>query len=326
MQSLFIISLDFELMWGVRDKRTIETYGANVRGVRQVIPSLLELFERYDIAATFATVGFLFARSKSHLLSYLPEELPDYPQKRYSPYDNDYFHVIGSSEADDIYHYGASLIELIKQSPKQEIATHTFSHYYCLEGASLTSFEADLVSAKKIAADQGVVIKSIVFPRNQYSPAHLDIAARQGIIAYRGNEPTDIYKPRSDGEQSNWIRAARLADSYLNIDGHHSFSVNERGRMVNIPASRFLRPFSPALKGFEGLRLRRIKNSMTFSAEHGEAFHLWWHPHNFGINLKENLLFLEEILKHYTWLNQMYGMQNKTMSTVAEEALKSHAF
>lgn len=32
----FVISLDFELMWGVRDKRTIADYGRNILGVRRV--------------------------------------------------------------------------------------------------------------------------------------------------------------------------------------------------------------------------------------------------------------------------------------------------
>ena len=56
-KGLFIISLDFELLWGVRDKRTKETYGQNILGVQEVIPQLLDLFDKYDITATFATVG-----------------------------------------------------------------------------------------------------------------------------------------------------------------------------------------------------------------------------------------------------------------------------
>jgi len=36
----FVISLDFELLWGVRDKRTVADYGANILGVRRVIPAI----------------------------------------------------------------------------------------------------------------------------------------------------------------------------------------------------------------------------------------------------------------------------------------------
>jgi Kef-type K+ transport system membrane component KefB len=56
----FVISLDFELLWGVRDKRTVTDYGANIRGVRDVVPALLDLFAERDIACTWATVGLLF--------------------------------------------------------------------------------------------------------------------------------------------------------------------------------------------------------------------------------------------------------------------------
>lgn len=324
MKSRFIISLDFELLWGVRDKRTIETYGANIRGVRQVIPALLELFERYDIAATFATVGFLFARSKEEMLAYIPDERPVYSQPKYSPYENNYLSQIGNSEADDIYHFGASLMEQIRQSPKQELATHTFSHYYCLEGATLSSFEADLIAAKRLAGTYGIELKSIVFPRNQYSEAHLAVCRHQGILAYRGNETSSVYQPRANDEQSKWIRATRLADSYLNLTGHHTFCSAEVNGMVNIPASRFLRPFSPRLKSLDRLRLQRIKQSMTHAARTDMSYHLWWHPHNFGVNLEENCSFLEAILRHYQFLNTNYGMQSKTMYAIAEETLRTH--
>ena len=62
-----LISLDFELMWGVRDKRTISGYGKNIMGAREAIPQLLNLFGKYDIHATWAVVGFLFARSRKEL-------------------------------------------------------------------------------------------------------------------------------------------------------------------------------------------------------------------------------------------------------------------
>ena len=57
---VFIISLDFELMWGVRDKRTISDYGDAILGVRETFDRLLHLFSLYKVAVTFSTVGFLF--------------------------------------------------------------------------------------------------------------------------------------------------------------------------------------------------------------------------------------------------------------------------
>ena len=41
----FVISLDFELMWGVRDRRGIADYGANILGARRAVPRLLDLYK-----------------------------------------------------------------------------------------------------------------------------------------------------------------------------------------------------------------------------------------------------------------------------------------
>ena len=60
MTGQFIISLDFELLWGVRDHADRDSYGQNVTGARAAVPRMLDLFERHGIAATWATVGFLF--------------------------------------------------------------------------------------------------------------------------------------------------------------------------------------------------------------------------------------------------------------------------
>jgi peptidoglycan/xylan/chitin deacetylase (PgdA/CDA1 family) len=323
----FIISLDFELMWGVRDKKTVESYGANIMGVREVIPALLDLFSEYGIHATFATVGFLFARSKEELKEYIPGILPDYPLEKYSPYKNNYIQNIGNSEEDDIYHYAGSLIELIQQYPEQEIASHTFSHYYCLENASPASFEADLLAAKNIAAIYNVDLKSIVFPRNQYSQIHIDICKKSGFTSYRGNESSYLYRPRKNEEHDKKVKALRLIDSYANISGHHCFdlSYKEKEEIINIPASRFLRPYSPKLKWFNPVRISRIKNSLTYAAQHGQWYHLWWHPHNFGSNLDENLATLKEILDHYKHLSSEYGIRSSSMKEIAEEIIFENA-
>ena len=52
---------------------------------------------------------------------------------------------------------------------------------------------------------------------------------------------------------------------------------------------------------------------MTRAAEKGELYHLWWHPHNFGINLEQNMANLDELLKHFTYLQDKYGFTNLTM-------------
>jgi hypothetical protein len=81
----FVISLDFELFWGIRDKFSFSQYGANVLGVWEVIPQLLKTFDQYNIHATFATVGAMFASDRMDLLKHLPTIQPQYSDKNLSP-------------------------------------------------------------------------------------------------------------------------------------------------------------------------------------------------------------------------------------------------
>ena len=78
----FVISLDFELLWGVRDQRTIADYGRNILGVRQAVPALLDLFAERNIACTWATVGLLFFSTKRALLAGLPARKPRWRSRR----------------------------------------------------------------------------------------------------------------------------------------------------------------------------------------------------------------------------------------------------
>lgn len=317
----FVISLDFELYWGMTDARTLEEYGENIRGVRTAIPRMLKLFTEYGIHATWATVGMLMARNKAELMSLLPppELKPVYNDSRLSSYEYLKTAPIGNDEHDDPYHFGSSLVELIKQTPNQELANHTFSHYYCIEGGDARlpeTLRADLAAHARACAAYGVTTGSIVFPRNQVSDAALRISAECGIHAYRGTEDHFLYRARKQGEQSRLIRALRLLDHYINLSGHHTYTLprtDARG-LVNIPASRFLRPFMPYLSFLERLRLRRIKRAMTHAAKNGEVFHLWSHPHNFGIDQEQNFKNLTIILNHYKMLRARYGFESISMA------------
>lgn len=57
------------------------------------------------------------------------------------------------------------------------MGTHTFCHYYCwAKGQTPEQFDADLSQACKIAAKQGLILKSIVFPRNEVDEESLKYA------------------------------------------------------------------------------------------------------------------------------------------------------
>jgi len=315
----FVISLDFELMWGVRDKRTIADYGANILGVRQAIPAMLDLFAERAIACTWATVGLLFYGTKREVLDSLPASLPAYYDPRLSPYPD--ISATGGDEKSDPYHYGLSLLRQIAASPRQEIATHTFSHFYCLEdGGTVDAFRADLLAAKTAAERLDISLRSIAFPRNQISLSHLAVCKEIGIRAFRGNEDVWFHRAGPDARQTLFMRGARLADAHLPIGGQHVHEAKVVVGLVDIPASRFLRP-TFTVDPLKSLRLHRITSAMTNAARDGKIFHLWWHPHNFGVDLKSNLAFLRVVLDCYRKLQKRHGMRSLTMAAVADEIL-----
>lgn len=313
----FVISLDYELLWGVWDVTTKEKYGDHIKGVKNVIPELLKTFEDYNIKATFATVGILFSENRDTLAGFIPESKPAYSNPDYNVYLKE-FSTIGQCENDDPYHFGYSLFEMIRQSP-HEIATHTFSHYYCLEeGQSEEEFDADIKAAVKIASAKNIQLSSLVFPRNQINEAYLPVLANNGIKVYRGNPVSWIYKPRKFSAEIPFVRLCRLLDTYFPVSGYNTFSVDRNTTLpVNVPASRFLKPYNKKLAWLEKLKLKRVMSEMTHAAKTNSIYHLWWHPHNFGVNIQENMENLVTLLKHYQFLHTKYGFTNLTMKEAA---------
>jgi peptidoglycan/xylan/chitin deacetylase (PgdA/CDA1 family) len=317
-----VISLDFELFWGMTDKFTLDEYGSRILGEQTAIPKMLEIFQKYGLHATWGTVGMLAFDTKEELMAALPEKRPHYANKNLSNYDYLARANVGQGEKTDHYHFGASLVRLIQSCPHQEIASHTFSHYYALEdGQDLQTFKADLEAQKATLARFGVTPRSLIFPRNQASDAYARAAGEAGIIVYRGNENHVLYRARPEAEQSLSIRALRLADHYLPISGHHTYALSavaKSGVPHNIAASRFFRPYMARLRMLEMLRLARIKRSMTYAAKRAEIFHLWWHPHNVGAEQEENFANLEKIAQHFVKLKERYGMESATMRETAD--------
>ena len=184
----FVISLDYELMWGVRDHATRASYGRNVLGGRQAIPAMLDLFHRRGIKVTWATVGALLCESKDELVARMKHAAAS--REVLGSLED-----IGPDERRDPYHFGASLARRIASCEGQEIGTHTFSHRCALEaGETLKGFAADVSHALLQLREWGIRCRSIVFPRNQYSLAHLEACSLLGLTHFRGNERAWYYR------------------------------------------------------------------------------------------------------------------------------------
>ena len=322
MQGAFVVSLDFELYWGVRDHRRLDGHERKrLLAARSVVPEILAAFSDHRIRATWATVGLLFARSREEAHACLPEHLPGYQQSELDPY----MEKMGRDESEDPFRFAPSLIREIQQQAGQEIGSHSYSHYYSLEaGQSEKEFKADLASAIRIAQNSGYQLRSYVFPRNQVRRGYLPILQQAGFHAYRGTEPAASKAPVTYRQQRRpWLRALRLADAYWDLNGPQTVAFPTNGRLVRLAASRYLRPFSPALSSLESIRLRRIATAMKSAAQNGRIFHLWWHPEDFAAYPDRNIDFLHQVLNAFDKCRRDDGMASLSMGDVGRYAVRA---
>jgi peptidoglycan/xylan/chitin deacetylase (PgdA/CDA1 family) len=311
-----VISLDFELHWGMRDHvtRNDPLYG-RLPSARAAVKDMLDVFVARDIRATWATVGFLFASTRDEVEATMPRERPSYPRRELDPY----VEAIGIDEENDPEHLAASLVELIRSSAGQEVGSHTFSHYYCLEpGQDEAMFRADLAAAQTIALLRGVELTSLVLPRNQWNPAYAAAVVELGFRCIRGPQRSWGHRARAGGH-SALQRGARLAETYMGVSPPPTTrwdNVLLPSGLCDVPASAFLRPYAPDRKRLEPLRLARLRSGLRHAARYGRIFHLWWHPHNFSQYQSENFAFLDEILDEFDHLAATEGMRSLTMADV----------
>lgn len=314
MYGKFVISLDFEKYWGLRDLKLSKDYRINLENVDEVISRLLQLFKKYSIHATWAIVGILFHDGVEQLSKCLPVKQEIYTDEKLNPY----IYINRGILEPKQFHFAKDTIFQIANTPYQEIASHTYSHYYCLEqGQDQADFSADLELFQAVSQSHQEVA-TIVFPRNQINEQYISLLLKYGIRIYRGNEEHFLYAATATGEASVLQRGLRFVDRYLNISGHNTYVLNNQCSISNVKSSRFLAPYSSKLRLLEPLRLNRITKSMTRAAMNREIFHLWWHPHNFGRNMPANLAFLEQILEHFLFLRDKYNMESCNMAEAAK--------
>ena len=322
-QGTFVISIDFELHWGcIESKKELTTdHQQYFLNTRKAIPEMLSIFKKHNIHATWAIVGMLFNKNIDEWEKNKPLNLPKYLDSKVSVYDwieKNNFH-----SEDDPFHFAPALIELIKNTKHQEIGTHTYSHYYCLEqGQSQEQFFEDITIAKKIALQNNIEIKSLVFPRNQFNKEYLPLCNKLGITSIRSNPDVWYWSPVA--KSTFFRKLSRTLDAYLKINPQKKVylkEINAQASPIQLPASRLYKPWIPRFSIINKLKLNRILNEMTSAAKFGSCYHLWWHPHNFGNHPLECLEELNKIVNHYIILNKQYGFQSLTMNEIANRLM-----
>lgn len=268
MTPAVVISLDFELRWGLLDVLGADAsrYRTNLEGVRDAVPRLLEAFASRGVGATWATVGALACEGWDEWA----ERVPAPP--RYADPALRWRDELRQIDPSGRLHFAKDLVELIAQTPGQELASHTFAHVYVREpGFTREDAVADTDAMVRLFQERwGTVPRSLVFPRNQ--TAFQDVFEERGITAWRDNPQTFYWAATAAAEQSKTARVLRLVDAVAPLGRRAAPARAQR-------ASYFVRMGLPEAM-WRLHRQRMVREAKALRDD--EAMHLWWHPHNMG--------------------------------------------
>ncbi len=271
----FLFSMDTELATGRfdLDEDRKKRFSRDGSRERQSIYQLIDLFEEYNIAGTWAVVGHLFFDHCEYC-----EICPPMDWKgKYSSFDE----VYGTNNP---LWYGSDIIEtLLTQAPRQEIAFHGFSHKIFDEN-QMNSLDArnEIQEWLRVANRKGVIPSAVVFPRNV--AGHLDLLREAGFICYR-SEPQRSYLVRN----KVFGRYVKAIDQILGLSKIPLFDLPypEDHGMINLCASQYFFDLNHRFEllldslNLHNLRFRRVIRGIKRAGVEKKSIHLWAHPCDF---------------------------------------------
>jgi hypothetical protein len=305
---IFTLSLDTELAWGTFDvdrvQRHEEAYGA----APAVIEHLCELFDTYDISATWALVSHLLVDCRdgaSH---------DDRTQPAFSWIDDWFGAMPCATGLDDALWYAPWLLDRLQAcKTDQEIALHGATHMPLGDdGCSRHHAREEIESAVETLRTFGVEPESFVFPRNKIG--HVDVLREHGIQSYRGRDRRWYERPRVP----NVVRPPlRFGDEISRITPPVVEAKMIDG-VVEIPGSQIFRPSHGGWQyTHSGSSIARARKGLRRAAETGRIFHLWFHPFNLGHEPSKDLQRLDAILDSVREFVEAGRIESRPMREVA---------
>ncbi|MUV59829.1 polysaccharide deacetylase family protein [Halobacterium sp. CBA1126] len=282
---VFTISLDTELAWGTFDKGNAERYEEAYRNTPEVIDRLCDLFDEYEIPATWAVV--------SHLLEDCDGDHSDRTAPDFEWIDDWFGDLPCASGMDEDLWYAPWLIDRIQDcETEQEIGLHGSTHMQLgADGCLRQHAEEEIGTAVKTLRSHGVEPKSFVFPRNDVG--YVDVLREHGIEAYRG---VDARWYERASVPSAVKPPLRFADEAIRGTPPVVDPV-ERDDVVEVPGSQVFRPSHDGWQYTPGeSSVARAKKGLRRAARTGGVFHLWFHPFNLGHEPEQDLERLERVL------------------------------
>jgi peptidoglycan/xylan/chitin deacetylase (PgdA/CDA1 family) len=274
----FILSLDFELIWGTLDRRGPGAFRELCERERsEVFGALLALLEEFEIPATWCVLGHLMLDSCAPVNGRKHPEIirPTHPWQR-----RDWFaHDPCSDEEHAPIFYGRSLVErLLEARVAQEIGCHGFSHVIFGDpGCSRETAQSEIRACVQAAGELGIAPRSFAFPRNRVG--HLDVLREHGFTCFRGPEPV---WHMGGGHAGRLRRVGHLAD--VVVARRPPVVLPERTQgLINIPGSMIFFPAHGPRRHIPiSRRVRRALKGVECAAHEQRIMHLWFHPTNFA--------------------------------------------
>ena len=296
----FVVSLDFELAWGTRGRPSAAKVGRYLNGTRPAIDRMLQLFQQYEISATWVMVGgLLLGGSSRHPLLSDPRyaEIP-----------------VGDCRSQPNW-YAEDIVEKIRgcQVP-QELGCHTLTHMYVNESdESRQQLDWELGEFVKLFQQQGLPKPvSFIFPKHYMH--HFDLIAQHGFKCYRGPE-TGWFERLPTAPVRGAMRLLNSRLRRLPVVGLPSPSPEG---LVEIPSSQFYAPFQSVGK-YVSLsdRVAQAIAGLNAAAKQKKIYHLWTHPFNMGADAESLMGGLESILQHFKTLHTNGQIECRSMGSLA---------
>jgi peptidoglycan/xylan/chitin deacetylase (PgdA/CDA1 family) len=263
MAGKLTISIDLELAWGFWDILTPEILRLSESRERPICGTLLELFDRYHIPATWAVVAAVLDRASAQ-----------------------------GRPGNEASWYAPEIIERIRAAKtSHEIGSHGGRHVY-YDRMSTAEASDDLDFVKQVHRDNGLALESFVFPRN--AVGHLDLVARVGLRTFRGPDTGWVRLAPKLGSRAG--KLVTFADKILPIPPAPA-RAHSNGGLVDIPGSMLL-PGRDGARRFILPAVSRAKLAMglNLARRSGETFHFWFHPCNFYYRAEEQFATLDWFL------------------------------
>ncbi|MFA5309409.1 MAG: hypothetical protein WC370_08015 [Dehalococcoidales bacterium] len=309
-KGVFVLSLDLELAWGACfDARKIAHNRRYYQETRANVRALLTLLEKYEISATWFTVGHLFLSSCAPVDGVVH---PEVIKPRYRWLDGDWLARDPSSDvaADPIW-YGSDIVASLQSCRvPQEIACHTFSHIIVDDPACTPEcLDSELKACRALAEKISVPLKSFSFPRNREK--YLATLAENGFLSYRGMDAPWYYRCPKTVQ-----KIAYFMDNLL-FFVPPPVTVPVKNHCWNIRGSWFY-GHSDGLAALLPVpcRVLKISSGLRRAAREKAVFHLWFHPFNMASNPRGLLAGLEDVFRRVRRLRDKGVIENLTMTAL----------